>query len=176
MLIETTAILLLLVTSNSRSGTLDEEITRAVQRLQPPTDILHNHPYAGGDELFWAVVKFGRPALPHLIAELTNTARTRQRMPYCGGYYTRADAADEAIGEIVHIPTWDFLDEPYRARTKEIGFCAKLQYLRASRANRAKYQSNVREWLRTHESQLVWHSTPGDSPTGGYWGLPAPSR
>src|SRR5207244_9985709 len=111
------------------------QLSSAIAQLEPPKDELHNHPYAGGDERFWAVVKFGRSALPALINQLTNTTPTPQGMSYCGGYYTRADAADQAIEEIVHIPTWNFLGQPYRSRTKEIGFCAKLEYLRASGAN-----------------------------------------
>jgi hypothetical protein len=166
------AIALMLITVAVSAGNRDDEIKRAVARLQPPKEELHNHPYMGGDERFWAVVKYGRAALPFLIDELTNTARMRQPMPYCGGDYARADAADDAIEEIVRIPTWDFLEEPFSSRTKEIGYCAKLQYLRSSKINRQKYQAKVREWLAANESRLVWIPTGDDSPTGGYWGLP----
>jgi len=147
-------------------------IARDVSRLRPPAEELHNHPYFGGDERFWAVVKHGRAALPQLIDLLTDTSHFDQTVPYCGGAYTRADAADDAIEEIVRIPTWDFIEEPYRSRTKEIGYCAKLQYLRASKQHRAKYQQRMKDWLAANESKLEWVSEPGESPTGGYWSLP----
>jgi hypothetical protein len=147
-------------------------IVRDVSNLRPPAEELHNHPYWGGDEHFWAVVKHGRKALPQLVDVLTDTSRFAQTVPYCGGAYTRADVADEAIEEIVLIPTWDLIEEPYRSRTKEIGVCAKLQYLRASKRNRARYRQRVKDWLSVNEPKLIWIAEPGETPAGGYWSLP----
>ena len=139
-------------------------------------------PELSGDSLFWTVVTEKLPIVPLLIEKLDDTTVTEAAVHNFGGYYTVADVAYRAIGEIIHsIPTLDLAEDSKLAEPRE-GYWGYWHYIRRSYENRKKFKARVKKWYAKHKNQLEWVEDnrkyrnarnwkfePGKYPPGGYY-------
>jgi len=127
------------------------------------------------DKIFWRTVKQKKDIIPFLIDKLADTTHTEANVQNFGGQYVVADIAYTALGEIIKgIPTFELLGVKFDKTG--CGYCSYWNYLRSDIQNRIKFQSLVRSWYYSNESNLVWVNSNqfltcdcmGRQPNGGH--------
>jgi hypothetical protein len=110
-----------------------------------------------GDEQFWKVVKYGKPAINALVNRLSDTAITNVRFQDADTtlLLRNGDLAYACLRQIVFLPLFEITKNQWHTGLKGIyryGFFSWLSKYK----NRLRFQGQVRTYL--HNSKRTWHA------------------